>query len=86
MTADTLHTFARCRSLALAAMIEAGGKPCWVAAGPSPKARPALPALPGVQGENRPVGLPLTPAERLKYPGIDDSLAAAMNRAFAHFI
>jgi hypothetical protein len=33
MNTETLGVFARCRSLALAAMIEAGGKPCSVAAG-----------------------------------------------------
>lgn len=35
MKADTLRTFARVRASALAAMIDAGGQPCWVAVGPS---------------------------------------------------
>ena len=34
MTADTFKTLARCKALALAAMIDAGGKPCWVASDP----------------------------------------------------
>lgn len=36
MLDESLRTFARCRSLALAAMISAGGKPCWVAAAAPP--------------------------------------------------
>ena len=32
MKADNLAHLARCKALAIAAMIEAGGKPCWVAA------------------------------------------------------
>lgn len=31
MTADTFNTLARCKALALAALVDAGGKPCWVA-------------------------------------------------------
>lgn len=40
MTADMLNTLARCKALALAAMIEAGGRPCWVASAAPPAAAP----------------------------------------------
>jgi hypothetical protein len=46
---ETTNPLARCKALALAAMIDAGGKPCWVAAHApegSPAARPASPPPP----------------------------------------
>ena len=49
MKPDTFATFARCRAAALAAMIQAGGKPLWVAAGPPPPAARAVAAKPPPQ-------------------------------------
>jgi hypothetical protein len=62
MKSDTLRTFARCRALALAAMIEAGGKPCWVAtyapdgspAAGRPVPGPIVTAPAGRPGQSRP--------------------------------
>ena len=74
LNANTLHTFARVRSLALAAMIEAGGNPCWVASA-APAAKKTPPSASCL----------LTADERARYPGISDRLAASMNRVFRHF-
>jgi hypothetical protein len=65
MTSDPLSTLARCKSLALARMIEAGGKPCWVAGyapDSSPAARPCTPPPPrkwNVAPQYRPTRGPL---------------------------
>jgi hypothetical protein len=106
MKTDTLNMFARTRALALAAMIDAGGKPCWVAtyapdgspaAGAcAPSASPALRAgpparspaagacAPSASPALRAGSLSLTALERVKYPAIDDALAAALDRTFSH--
>lgn len=46
MLDDRMATLARVRALALGAMIDAGGKPCWVAASPLPPLPPAPTARP----------------------------------------
>ena len=53
MTADTLATFARCRAMALAAMISAGGRPCWVACRPASAAHGERPEPHGLTTEER---------------------------------
>jgi hypothetical protein len=96
MKAETLHTFARVRSLALARMIEAGGKPCWVAAyapDDSPAALPLdrpLPRRTRVTAAPRAAlagssGSTLSAAEVAAIADPDGRLVAAMNRAFSHF-
>ena len=62
VSADTIDTFARCRTLALASMIEAGGKPCWVACDPSPPPTGRVATLRGCKGAMSPVVPPPSPA------------------------
>lgn len=83
MTANTLHTLARVRSLALAAMIEAGGRPCWVAAGPSAQISTPPATLPAARPiEAAAVGV-LTAGETQRMAGASPRLLAAMGRALS---
>ena len=81
---SNLATFARCRALALAGMIEAGGKPCWVATGARsrPVAAKAAPAPASVKAT--PVAGPLTPAERERLAFCSPRLLASISRALEH--
>jgi hypothetical protein len=81
MTTSTLNTLARCKALALAAMLDAGGKPCWVAAGPAP--RPVVSAA-APAPRHRPPGRStpgLTPGEREKVKHCPAYLILALERA-----
>jgi hypothetical protein len=81
MKADNLACLARCKALALAAMIDAGDKPCWVAAAaaPLPAAAAAAPAPPAPRPATWTPGL--TPKEREKVKHCPVHFIAALERA-----
>jgi hypothetical protein len=64
--------FARCRSLAVAAMIQAGGKPCWISLGVTPAALPAPRS-----------GATLSAREREKLSGFSAAGLTVVERALA---
>jgi len=66
-------TFARCRALALAACIDAGGSPCWVAAAAGAPSAAAASAAGS-----------MTPEELARLPWAKPALLLAMSRVFAH--
>ena len=78
---SNLATFARCRALALAGMIEAGGKPCWVATGARsrPVAAKAAPAPASVKATH--VVGPLSDAERVQLASCPPRVLASISRA-----
>ncbi len=73
MNSDTMHTFARARSLALAAMIGAGGKPVWIAAGPSHEVTRTAPATG-----------PLTDRERAKLAHLPPRVLDRLSTLLSH--
>lgn len=81
---DTLHSLARCRALALAAMIEAGGRPAWVAADPPAAAKrsrrqPARQRLPAAGA-----GETLTARERKQLAHVPPRVIQSIARALSH--
>jgi hypothetical protein len=69
MSKDNLQMLARCRALALAAMIDAGGKPCWVAVAPASN-----------DSADAPAPAPLSDRELRKLEGLPSKLLAAIER------
>jgi hypothetical protein len=73
MPSDNLQTLARCRALALAAMVQAGGNPSWVVVG-----RPATPAAAS------PAAAPLNDREREILAHVEPRVVAALERLIRH--
>jgi hypothetical protein len=84
MTPDTMHTLARCKSLALGAMISAGGKPAWVAtAGPAapPPPRPSRSSAEPAGPVN---ALGFTAREQQKLSALSPKVHAALAKLLSH--
>lgn len=84
MTSATLNTFSRCRTLALAAMIDAGGKPCWVATRKAAPAAAAKAAPAPASLKAAPAGGPLSDAELKLLAACPPRLLASISRALEH--